>query len=243
MNIHNLGKYEKKQIYIATMRPVLNKRALFSDATSQYLSPMEPNAGEEVTVRFRTGKDNVDAVKIITTQGDYPMKKCETNDVFDYYEGKFVVGEETIRYYFQVKSGALNCYFNKLGVTKHIEPYYAFSIYPGFHTPDWAKGAVIYQIFVDRFCNGDKTNDVVDTNGGEVAGLAGRFTEKLAGEGFRLTDPTTYHGEQVDYTRIQVKADGAGKDLVKYFDKARVEAAPSDMGSADIRIILGTNEN
>ena len=80
-------------------------------------------------------------------------------------------------------------------------------------------------------------------NGGEVAGLAGRFTEKLAGEGFRLTDPTTYHGEQVDYTRIQVKADGAGKDLVKYFDKARVEAAPSDMGSADIRIILGTNEN
>ncbi|MBR5269352.1 MAG: LCP family protein, partial [Anaerotignum sp.] len=80
-------------------------------------------------------------------------------------------------------------------------------------------------------------------NGGEVAGLVGRFTEKLAGEGFRLTDPTTYHGEQVDYTRIQVKADGAGKDLVKYFDKARVEAASSDMGSADIRIILGTNEN
>jgi hypothetical protein len=29
---------------------------------------------------------------------------------------------------------------------------------------------------------------------------------------------------------------------VKYFDKARVEKAPSDMGSADIRIILGTNE-
>ena len=79
-------------------------------------------------------------------------------------------------------------------------------------------------------------------NGGEVAGLAGKFTEKLANEGFRLAEPTTYHGEQVDYTRIQVKADGAGKDLVKYFDKARVEKAPADMGSADIRIILGTNE-
>ena len=79
-------------------------------------------------------------------------------------------------------------------------------------------------------------------NGGEVAGLAGRFTEKLAGEGFRLTDPTTYHGEQVDYTRIQVKTEGAGKELVKYFDKARVEKAPEDMGSADIRIVLGTNE-
>ena len=33
-------------------------------------------------------------------------------------------------------------------------------IRPGFNTPDWAKGAVFYQIYVDRFCNGDKTNDV-----------------------------------------------------------------------------------
>ena len=79
-------------------------------------------------------------------------------------------------------------------------------------------------------------------NGGEVAGLAGRFTEKLAGEGFRLAEPTTYNGEQMNYTRIQVKTEGAGEDLVKYFDDAKVESAPSDMGSADIRIILGTNE-
>lgn len=35
-------------------------------------------------------------------------------------------------------------------------------IVPGFSTPEWAKGAVMYQIFVDRFCNGDPTNDVED---------------------------------------------------------------------------------
>ena len=39
---------------------------------------------------------------------------------------------------------------------------YHFQIMPGFSTPDWAKGAVMYQIFVDRFCNGDKKNDVLD---------------------------------------------------------------------------------
>ena len=33
---------------------------------------------------------------------------------------------------------------------------------PGFQTPEWAKGAVFYQIFVDRFCNGDTSNDVLD---------------------------------------------------------------------------------
>ena len=32
---------------------------------------------------------------------------------------------------------------------------------PGFHVPDWAKGALMYQIFIDRFCNGDPDNDVV----------------------------------------------------------------------------------
>ncbi|MBR2062540.1 MAG: LytR C-terminal domain-containing protein, partial [Anaerotignum sp.] len=81
------------------------------------------------------------------------------------------------------------------------------------------------------------------SNGGNVTGLAGRFTEKLAGEGYRLTDPTTYHEAQMDYTRIQVKESGIGADLVKYFDDARVEVAPDKVGSADIRIILGTNES
>jgi len=32
---------------------------------------------------------------------------------------------------------------------------------PAFRTPDWLKGAVVYQIFPDRFRNGDPTNDVV----------------------------------------------------------------------------------
>lgn len=80
-------------------------------------------------------------------------------------------------------------------------------------------------------------------NGGNVTGLAGRFTEKLSEEGYRLTEPTNFTGEQKNYTRIQVKTEGAGKDLVKYFNDARVEVAPSEVGSADIRIILGTNES
>lgn len=30
---------------------------------------------------------------------------------------------------------------------------------PAFATPDWAKGAVVYQVFPDRFANGDPSND------------------------------------------------------------------------------------
>ena len=35
-----------------------------------------------------------------------------------------------------------------------------FQIIPEYFVPDWAKGAVMYQIFTDRYCNGDPTNDV-----------------------------------------------------------------------------------
>ena len=54
------------------------------------------------------------------------------------------------------------CYYNEIGAIKELNPYYNFQITPGFKTPAWAKGAVMYQIFVDRFCNGDKSNDVLD---------------------------------------------------------------------------------
>lgn len=47
-------------------------------------------------------------------------------------------------------------------MTYRAEEYYSFIIQPGFSTPEWAKGAVMYQIFVDRFYNGDPTNDVED---------------------------------------------------------------------------------
>ena len=53
-------------------------------------------------------------------------------------------------------------YYNNVGLCDNAEEYYNFTITPGFHTPDWAKGAVFYQIFVDRFCNGDRSNDVED---------------------------------------------------------------------------------
>ena len=77
------------------------------------------------------------------------------------------------------------------------------------------------------------------SNGGTVAGLAARFTELLKNEGYTVTEPTNYTGEKLSYTRILVKNEGV---LVSYFKDARVEVLPNAVGSADIRIVLGTNE-
>ena len=63
-------------------------------------------------------------------------------------------------YYFEIVSGKMVLYYNKKGVQSEHQEYYDFKIISGFHTPDWAKGAIFYQIFVDRFYNGDPSNDV-----------------------------------------------------------------------------------
>ena len=86
----------------------------------------------------------------------------ERNSQFDYYAVTLSLESHQISYHFQIeKRGELICY-NRQGVVDEINPYFDFCIIPGFHTPAWAKGAVMYQIFVDRFYNGDSSNDVVD---------------------------------------------------------------------------------
>lgn len=72
------------------------------------------------------------------------------------------MGETQFRYYFEVVTGRATVYFNQLGAMTELNQDYDFAINPGFKTPGWVKGAVIYQIYVDRFYNGDKSNDVVD---------------------------------------------------------------------------------
>ena len=160
MDYERLHHIEDNQRYLFWMRPVLNSKALFSDTTGEYVTPEEPMPGENVTVRFRTAKNNVDFVFFVCKGQRCLMEKTRTTEEFDYYSYTFPVGEEKVSYYFEIQTGRLKAYFDVRGAIQEINEYYDFVILPGFKTPDWAKGAVMYQIYVDRFCNGDTTNDV-----------------------------------------------------------------------------------
>ncbi len=140
---------------------VLNKAALFSDETGDYRIPAEPEKGETVTVRFRTEADNADSVYMIGERSELKMKKTETRGFFDYYEVSFPMVKNQISYYFEVTRGKEVCHYSKLGADGQICDPYRFKITAGFHTPQWAKGAVIYQIYTDRFYNGNPDNDVL----------------------------------------------------------------------------------
>ncbi len=162
INFNQMSRSEKISMYINNMIPAFEKRALFSDGTKLFRNPAEPMPGDDVIIRFRTAKENVDTVCLIWNGNRIIMNKKESDKRFDYYETVVKVGEDKVDYYFEITTGRFVCYYNKKGVSNEVQDWYNFNIMPGFKTPSWAKGAVMYQIYVDRFCNGDRNNDVVD---------------------------------------------------------------------------------
>lgn len=141
----------------------MERYAFFSDTTDNFVTPMQPTAYDLVTIRFRTARDAVDRVVMISSMGSFPMEIVEQDLLFDYYAVEIQMDNEVVKYYFEAYDADKVIRFDTRGILKQeVDEHYWFKLIPGFRTPDWAKGAVMYQIFVDRFYNGDPSNDVED---------------------------------------------------------------------------------
>lgn len=160
MDLNELRRVELNQQYIAGMRPVFNRRALYTDTTEEYVTPAEPAPYEQIIIRFRTARNNVDRVFMVHNGERELMNKTDNDELFDYYSVEYQLENEKLIYHFEIQTGRLSGYYDTRGLVREINEYYDFVVIPGFKTPDWAKGAVMYQIYVDRFCNGDPANDV-----------------------------------------------------------------------------------
>ncbi len=140
----------------------MNESFLFSDGTADYRIPAEPQVNDTVRIRFRTAANDVDRVILHSGEDAHEMALVERNSQYDYHEAQLELGTEKCFYYFEVISGEEQVFYDRVGLARERRAQYDFCIIPGFSTPDWAKGAVMYQIFTDRFYNGDPSNDVVD---------------------------------------------------------------------------------
>nr|AHF26236.1 neopullulanase 2 [uncultured bacterium Contigcl_1794] len=145
--------------------------AVFSDETPIYRFPSEPDPGDSVRIRMRVAKDSAKRVIILFDSliVGALMTKERSDDYFDYYVAKLVCNDHEVMYRFLIEcEDGTRIEFDKCGArveegsSPDFNPAYAFRFIPGFHVPGWAKGAVQYQIFTDRFCNGDPSNDVTD---------------------------------------------------------------------------------
>lgn len=90
-----------------------------------------------------------------------PAPKVNPDVKYAYYNVTLELTKKLISYYFIIEKGESTIYYDALGASWEHDDVGNFEYTPGFKTPNWAKGAVMYQIMVDRFHNGDFTNDVV----------------------------------------------------------------------------------
>ena len=130
---------------------------------------MFPEKGDEISVRLASDTLLDEAVLRFD---DY--EGLESDDVMSYlgfhdnaywYEGRLSVfnSDEKLTYFFIVKKDGEVSYYSKKGL-RPFPPVYSsrFTILPSLDAPSWISDASCYQIFPDRFFNGDKSNDVKD---------------------------------------------------------------------------------
>ncbi len=160
-------------------------QALFCDESEAFRCPVEPDFGQWVRVRLRAEKQlDAKAWLLFAANGtSTPMERCGEDELFTWYEARLQCGFEPIAYriYVECAGARRGIVYQRAdarwadgdGLQRNIDgarwavdtqarPDLDFRIVPGCKTPAWARGALQYQIFPDRFANGNAGNDVVD---------------------------------------------------------------------------------
>lgn len=145
--------------------------AIYHRSADSYCYAYDQNT---VHIRLRAKKDDLHAVRALygdkydwaNTASETFLHKIATDELFDYWQAELTPPHFRLRYAFELVSGKEKLWYTEQGFSeqKPQDPLTFFDypfIWPTevLQPPDWVKKAVFYQIFPERFANGDKTND------------------------------------------------------------------------------------
>jgi alpha-glucosidase len=141
---------------------------LHHDGSALYVSNPLPRLNETVNIRLRAPKDAPIAKLFLRSAPDgeqhlEPMRRIDEDAVSAYWEAslKIVMPQNAYRFHILADDGTY--YLNAMGVSRAISPdLFDFKLLADFESPSWIDSAVFYQIFPDRFYNGDPSLNVED---------------------------------------------------------------------------------
>lgn len=210
----------------------MNKAAIEHRPDPAFAFPVAP---DRLRVRLRAARG--DLVSCHVGYGDrydpegpeeaVAMEKVATGARHDYYEAHLHVPTRRVRYAFYLHDGREGLWYGEQGLAADRAQAGAFHfpyIGPGdaFSVPDWAADAVLYQIFPDRFANGDPSNDpagvepwtadarptATSVYGGDLEGIRQKlpYLAELGVNTLYLTpifaSPSNHKYDTTDYFRI-----------------------------------------
>jgi glycosidase len=139
------------------------ERSLSPDGTITIRARAWMGDVEMVTLTWHDIKDSLPGLARPCPPGmGNPMVLVDSDGTYDYYG--IQVGLPSFYYYFTFIDGPMRVILDEKGVRdaseRDIRPFhFDASQVAAFSTPDWVKDAVIYQIFPERFANGNSAND------------------------------------------------------------------------------------
>lgn len=145
--------------------------SIHSDQTINFMSPIEPKPGDNVEIKIRVPKElgHVKGNVFFTPEKNSKryshaeMKKISGTEYYNFFSYNFIMPNRILRYHFEINlvNDNKKVKYDAMGICEH-RAIHDFVLIPNFKIPEWSYGKIYYQIFIDRFYNGDKSNDPVD---------------------------------------------------------------------------------
>lgn len=142
--------------------------SVYSDTTRHYVSNPYPRIGEKITISLRV-RHNSDIREVILRNKQFgierliQMELVKSERGLDYYTSEIAVEEKVVHYQFYLVTSQEIYYYTQYRITDYIpDESQDFKILADYQPADWVGNTVFYQIFPDRFCNGNPQNDVRD---------------------------------------------------------------------------------
>lgn len=147
------------------------QEAVFHTNTLDYRYPVARN---QLAVKIRVGTGQISETAVVYWNRTEPLNRkqqkmiCVARDErFDYFETVITFPKiaRYQKYFFVLKDKeGKQWFYSQIGVTQDRPEEYFFEflyVNPNdcFQAPEWAKGVVYYQIFPERFYNGNPQND------------------------------------------------------------------------------------
>ncbi|MHA1984051.1 MAG: alpha-amylase family glycosyl hydrolase [Candidatus Hodarchaeales archaeon] len=142
------------------------KETLFSESNSEFIHPIYALIGSLITIKLRVYKKNPIQrifVRITPFGGQiiYPMDKIIEEDFFSIFSGRIPLQEKVTNYRFIIETDIETFWYNSKGIVKwNPQDIYDFKFIAEFDKPLWISKEIFYQIFPDRFFDGNPSNNV-----------------------------------------------------------------------------------